>query len=48
MKKFTRIVCVMLALAMALVCFAGCKNGGSEAGSDSGAATIKIGGIGHR
>ena len=48
MKKFTRIVCVMLALVMALVCFAGCKNGGSETGgnSGSGAAAIKIGGIG--
>ncbi len=48
MKKFTRIICVMLALVMALACFSGCKSGDTQTGSDgsTGTSTIKIGGIG--
>lgn len=45
MKKITKIMSVVLALAMVLVCFAGCKSGTSNTGGSS-AGVIKIGGIG--
>lgn len=44
MKKFTKIMSVMLVLAMMLTCFAGCNS--DTPTENSGDATIKIGGIG--
>lgn len=45
MKKITKIMSVVLALTMMLVCFAGCKSGTPDTAGSS-AKVIKIGGIG--
>ena len=46
MKKYLKVLALVLSIVLAAACFSGCKNNSGTSSGAAGEATIKIGGIG--